>query len=1049
MTQASAPFKVFAASAGSGKTHNLVLEYLERCLSSKDPQAFAHILATTFTVKASQEMKSRILDTLAYMAGVGTADRKALRDQLLERLGCTPEDLQRRSRVALGAILHQYTGFAVGTIDNFTTKLIRTFAPELGLHPGFDLELDTRSLLREAVDLTLQKVGTQPNLTEILQNYQDFLVEDDRNWDFRASLLDTSNLLFDENHRQKLRVWLETAGTAWKGVYNSLSTQRKALEAHMKERVRQGEKDLERVLNGQELTAHAKPYTVFERAKQSKWAELMKEPQEGYPTGKVLAKALVSGEGYLKKADQKAHPHLEGEIHRVLRPLFDDLAEKLQSFAWIDLVVNSFMSMVALAEIERSLEEIKEERQIRLLAEFNQLISDHLKDEPASFLYERMGERFEHFFVDEFQDTSELQWRNMIPLMENAIAQGGSAMIVGDGKQAIYRWRNGHVEQFLDLITKARNPGPNLPMWQQGAALHALLESRRSAVEIVAFVNRFLTSQASVFEDPQYGLLMAEGLQKAHKTNEGLVELHFLDKEDASHPEMVAAKCLECKSDGYAYGQMAVLVRTNDQVKAIADELRKNGIEVVSPESLLLKEQEVVQFLTSALGALAGRKRPEDRFYILQALTKAGKLNPLPVRETKQRINKDSSLAFLDFLDRHARGWNTRALRTMGLFEAARTLAVEVGYRPEDPIAMAFLTEVLTFGDTRQGSIRGFLQWWETRDPRVELPDAPHAVRVMTIHKSKGLEFPVVIYPFATQSFAPTSGKYDVNWATFGPVEGMDEFLVPLKPSYAEWIGGAYAEAVRHNQDQRKLDTLNIAYVAMTRAEERLILFTTYTKDFAEVKSLSSAFTKMAVEAGKSPEKGAVFVWGQQRHPAKETQESDKEPVPPALAWGRKPAEGLRVAATYPVDWASGSKAIAAGETLHALMALWARERNVDRVVKMCIQQGLLAPDQRESMQAALKRVVANPQFAAWVQDALHVYAERPLIQGGQTLRPDLLVEWATGWGVIDYKTGEADEKHKRQVDAYARILAESGKQVTCRALVYLSATDVSIIQNW
>lgn len=1025
-----AAFQVYAASAGSGKTHALVREYLLKCLVAEQPEAFSSILATTFTVKASQEMKLRILEALAWMAGVGTTPRKALRQDILEATGWDDATLQARSKQVLAAILHHYSSFGVGTLDNFTTRLIKTFAPELGLHPGFDLELDTKQLMREAVDLTLQKVGIDQATTDILRAFQQSLLRDERNWDFRLTLKEAADFLLQERHRTPLKQWLSVTGGSWRAMQTALRARIDERAAALQQWGRTVTEQIAALHMPVDFTRNAKPDRLLNGLVQADWDALANTFENRQFGTATFQTACREGTGFLKVADSKQYPDLERALAQIFEPLQAEAAPLFSALMADRLLDRYFLRTVALAAVDVSLEEIKERRQVMLLAEFNHIISHQIRHEPAPFIYERLGERFQHFFIDEFQDTSSLQWANLEPLLDNALAQGGSAMVVGDGKQAIYRWRNGEVEQFLELIAVASKRQPTAKPWQQQAVLVNLDTSFRSAPEVVQFVNAFLQSQVEVFSHPEYRALMEQGGQHASKDAPGGVELNILGDDD-DHAVAAAQRALELTQQGWAPGHMAILVRANKQVKAVAKALREVGLQVVSPESLLLKEQPTVQFLVAALGVLAGKESPEERLLVLDFLVQAGVLKRMDVPELKKTINAKGSATFARFLEAHAAPWDTAMLRTVGMYEAARYLAKWARIEAGDPLVQAFLSEILTYGETRQGSIRGFLQWWDLRDPKLELPEGLHAVKVMTIHKSKGLEFPVVIYPFANQT--PTNGKNpEWSWVKAEPLDEMDAFLVPLTAKVARSIGGHFDAEYQRIAEQQRLDLINMAYVAITRAEQLLVIFTDATKSSTNQETavgLAHGLQATAQRLGWHAEGPGRHLLGVIPKPGAHVVEG----VAPSQAhWGRKPAEGMRVAATYPPDWATREEsAIGKGEWLHRWMGK------------------LAAGFPAEALPTEVAQWQQHPFWVELSSKALRMLPERSLAGLPLRYRPDLLVEHAEGWWIVDYKTGAESPQHRTQVDAYAQAMAQAGHAVKGRALVYLSDSATRIIQNW
>lgn len=449
-------FKVYNASAGSGKTFTLVKEYLKIILTDPNVKSYQNILAITFTNKAATEMKDRILESLLEFSVLNEEqEHDGMLSLLMEETGLESKVIRNRAKDKLQDILKNYASFHIKTIDSFTNKLIKSFAFDLNLTSDFEVELDADSILREAVDEVLSQIGINQELTKLLVDFSKEKTLEDKSWDVSRDLYEVSKLILNENHSKELEA-LKNKNIA---DFSRLSYKlRKSRKQHLETLKEIGKNALE--LIDQRGIEHSDFY--YSQLPKFFKKLLLKPIDKDFNAESSTSKNLEKGIYYTKNKKEEAKLAIENIIDE-LTALYVESFAVFREYKLNDMILKNLVPLAVIKTINQALEAIKTNNNIRLNSEFNQLISDHLINEPAAFIYEKLGERFKFFFIDEMQDTSELQWNNLIPLIDNALSSENTGlMLVGDAKQAIYRWRGGHAEQLSTCQQKRTEEVPIL-----------------------------------------------------------------------------------------------------------------------------------------------------------------------------------------------------------------------------------------------------------------------------------------------------------------------------------------------------------------------------------------------------------------------------------------------------------------------------------------------------------------------------------------------------------------------------------------------------------
>ena len=812
-------FQVYNASAGSGKTYTLVKEYLKVLLNSKDLFRFQKVLAITFTNKAAAEMKARVLSNLeAFSEG----EENDLFSDIQKETSIDKATIQDRSKRILAIILQNYAAFSITTIDSFTHKIIKNFAFDLGLSLNFEVEMDAVSLLNESVDVLISKIGTDQEVTKLLIDYTLEKTDDDKSWDISRDLNEFSKILLNEDDTIHFRRLADKTITDFTALKKKLNKQ----QIELKKQVSQVGERLLSVLSNvgletKDFTRGTVPKFFADVAQKEFNFEFIKRSE-------AIEKAIDNDQYYTKKTTQEKIALIEGVVPQIVTS-FQKTKELFKQFLLNKLALKSLTPLAVLNHINLELTNIKEENNIRLNAEFNQLISDHIKEQPAPFIYERIGQKYLHYFIDEMQDTSVLQWQNLIPLIVNALAQENSnLLLVGDGKQAIYRWRGGKAEQFIDLGSPgnaSENP------FQVLKEIEELKTNYRSYSEVIDFNNQFFQHTAHFLQNEDYKKLFIEG-NKQLTTNKkgGYVALSFLKKdeekeEDALKYPKKVLEIIQQLDPEFSLSDVCVLVRKKDHGVAVANYLSENGIAIVSSETLLLSSSSKVNFIINFLQTI---QHPQDKEALLDCLY---------FLHSHLKIQQEKHQFISDFI-RLEQQQLFSELNSYGLFFELSKFHQKPFYEKVEEIIRSFqlihasdayvqfFLDVVLEQQRKGTSIQEFLDFWEDKKEKLSIvaPDAKQAVRVMTIHKSKGLEFPVVIFPYDLNIYKQINPK---AWLDELPeiFHGFPELLVDYSKSLS-YINDKGLHIFNTRREAQELDNFNLLYVALTRSVEQLYIIT-------------------------------------------------------------------------------------------------------------------------------------------------------------------------------------------------------------------------------
>ncbi len=1027
-------FKIYNASAGSGKTFTLVKEYLKIILSSNKYRGFQQILAVTFTNKAVNEMKARILDSLFDMSRSDHAgNSEVLASILQDELGLSRSELQSRSEILLKNILHNYAFFDISTIDKFTHRVLRSFARDLKLSHNFEVVLDIDLLLREAVYSLLANTGSDKQLTEALVDFAVEKADEDKHWDLNRDLLKVGEMLFSENDKAHLRSLKEKNFPDYKNLQDHLKKEINRLG-------REASKKGEFVLN--QISESGRPFDIFPRKMLPNHFNKIKAGNFDLEKLYNNKLGLKISEGNILKV--RTEP-LSEELFNTIATLYWEIKELLYRRAFLLNIYQNLVPLTVLKVIDKHLREIESSRDLLPISSFNSIIENSIANQPAPFIYERLGEKYRHYFIDEFQDTSEMQWKNLIPLVANALesmdedGNYGSLLLVGDVKQAIYRWRGGKPEQFLDLITGRAKPFVIDPK------ISNLETNYRSAENIVAFNNAFFKSTSSLLSQAVYSKLFEKDTQQLGNTLEGgLVRIDFIDCEkeslDDHYLDSIYQIIEEVGKKGYSLKDICILTRKKDQGVLISEGLVNKEIPVVSSDTLLLSSSPEVLFLINLLRAT---RQPGDKDIIFEIVRfLIPKMGDAHFHQVFWEAASDLEV----WLNRHW-DFNLNSIRFLSVYDGLEYAIAKFGLmKTSDAFVTSLLDEVFRIEQKTDSGIDTFLNHWTDSKEKlsVKAPEDLDAVKIMTIHKAKGLEFPVVIYPYANADFYVI--KDESLWFKTDPEEFMGFSELPLrkKKQMLEY-GEKAARLYQEDQDKMQMDAFNLLYVALTRAVNALYVLTEKDldpkgkhKDY----KISGLFIHYLRELNLwSDEKGSYDFGVLSSNQKAALTRVDQQLIPYVYSTKTDSVNKLVVRKNSLWD-DPGEAARERGKLMHHFMSLIHTPADIEQALLKLRNQGIVGDDQIPGLRAQATKVVEHPEIAPFFREGLEVKNEKEIIgENGLILRPDRLVFEGSNITVIDYKTGIAYPEYKDQLMMYRDAIMKMGYSVTKSMIIYINET--------
>ncbi len=1036
--------KVIKASAGSGKTYNLTSEYLKFLFS--DNEAFMHILAVTFTNKATEEMKSRIINELHALA---TGKSSSHLQRLMHATGHNEGFIRSKSLTILKNILHSYSRFSVSTIDSFFQRIIRSFTRELGIQEGYAIELDTGSVLSEAIDDLLIQAENDPELLLWLTLFAESLIEKGENWNLRKGIYSLGMHIFNE---------------AFKGISESefehLSN-RKFLHDFKKE-LHSIQSTIEKTYRdygnraAEILSAHDLQVDDFSGKKNSAagfLVSLIKSPfREPTNTARTAADSIEKW--YTRSSPQitRISEVASKELMPLLQIAIQYYEENYRMYYSASLVLRRLFTLGILADLSRLTDKWCEENNAFLLTEGPNFLQKIIDGNDTPFIYEKAGVWFHNYMIDEFQDTSLLQWLNFKPLISNSLSQGFDNLLVGDAKQSIYRWRNSNWEILETRISNEFSPGTIESV--------LLRENWRSLTEIIHFNNNyFKTASALLQQDidhtfegkspdfPNY-LPLPDLYQAMEQTpgsdrqTGGYIQFDYIEAEVLSdYYDQANLKVLDIIyqliDKGYARKDIAILTRKNSESKLLADFLIAHAmdketlrLDVISDEALRLGSSVVVNAMIALLQYMV---HPED--HTNQYLLKYIFSTYLDTQDSGGHPNKKTDLpeAFKKLTS------TQDAYALIEIVERIIHIFDLLKHQGELVYVMAFKDLVIEFGANKGNDIPSFIEYWNEKgkEKSVSAPVGQDAIRIITIHKSKGLEFPVTIIPYCIWDMISYTNT--ILWCK--PQIAPFNKLPALPVSFVKEMNSTYfSEDYNREVYLQIIDNLNLLYVAFTRAQQALYVIGRKEEAKDQIKNVSDLSARIL--GYKNFSHGNLT-----QAPVREKRSS--EILTCCDHHGVDPAKRIKIAyqGSFMLDSEENKPFRPAneGRLLHEIFMQIHHRSDIPQAVKRLQIQGRINNEEVLKYSRFIEDSLNDLQVSAWFTPEWNIMTEAEIIEPhGAIKRPDRVITNDKGTVVIDYKFGmKMDKSYESQVNDYALLLHQMGYRNIEAYIWYVSLKKV------
>lgn len=1029
-------FKIYNASAGSGKTYAIVKNYLKIILSSNAYLPHRHILAVTFTNKAVEEMKRRILDTL-----IRFSDPKILKSseplffEISEELEISLEELQISSSKLIHKILHNYGSFEISTIDKFNHKLIRTFAYDLNLPMNFEVELDTEFLLQKAVDSLIDKVGNDSDLTKVLISYAISKSDNDKSWDITRDLNKSAKLLTLETAFP----FLENFNTK---DLNDFSNFKAKVDKEFNNIQGQIVDVSTEVIN--QILSKGLEFSDFKRSSIPNYFSALISKKIDLSLDAAWQKNIDSIVFYSNDVKQSSRDKIDSLKHLIINA-FINTKRGVYRLRYLQNIRKNIIPLSVLTLIQKQLNLIKKERNILLISEFNSIISKEIKSQPAPFIYERIGEKFKNYSIDEFQDTSRMQWDNLFPLITNALANSSnSVLIAGDPKQAIYRWRGGDPDQFISLLST----DSSFPV---KGKIFDLPTNYRSSREVVEFNNTFFHHISNlIFSEKKHQDIYKKAIQDKHSKKAGYVNLSFLSfekEEDKSMRYSIETyntiKSLMSSSRNISYSDICILVRKKQEGVKIANYLISKSFPIISDQSLLISSSREVQLIIEVLKCITNPEDVSSKLQVLNYLIHKHKisnghqfrLNNLPLKPNN----------FFNSLNSLGIYFNEKETLNQSLYEVVETVIRGFSLvSGSDMYIQSFLDFIFEFDLKYTSTLSQFLEYYELKKDKLSIvsPKGVNAIQVMTVHKAKGLEFPVVIFPFADlniyKELEPKEWMKTSNLDSNFPY-----FLMNYNKDFEHFGTDGRSRFLQH-RSRLELDNINLLYVAFTRAIEQL-----YIIGSASSVSVSSenckTYSDLLINFLKFDKKWKPGVL-EYSYGAVSPLCNKPKLIYPTVNPKNFISTSLRelnismstnTTTILPIN---KRVAIEKGNLVHLLLSKIYTRFDVEITIQNFIQDGLISNESGRELILVINSIVSNPALAPYYSGDFEVYNEREIISTtGEIIIPDrLIIKKDNSAIIIDYKTGEANDGYINQLEDYAATINAMGHTVEKKILIYI-----------
>ena len=1047
------PLTVYKASAGSGKTFTLATEYIR--LIVENPTSYRNILAVTFTNKATEEMKMRILSQL-YGIWKGLSESDNYLKVIVEKTGYAPKLIRERAGQGLSNLLHNYNYFRVETIDTFFQSVLRNMARELDLTTNLKIGLNDVQVEELAVDQLIADLSTTDVMLQWILKYIMESISDDKSWNVISQIKRFGCTIFKDEYKEvskELEQKMEE-----KGFFEQYTTQLRDIRKAAEERM---------ILIGESFfdTLEGEGLSINDLANKNRGiASFFLKLQKGVFDPSIENATVANCLSNPEKWCAKSHPQrdviislAEGALGDILRYAVEERPRQWKLYKSADLTLRHLNQLRLLGSIEKKVRELNENNNRFLLSDTQQLLHTLIEGSDSPFIFEKIGTKLEHVMIDEFQDTSTVQWQNFRVLLDEAMShEGGSNLIVGDVKQSIYRWRAGDWRLLNDIEQQFR---------QQQIETIPLKKNYRSERNIITFNNHFFSQAAELEYQEQKELNPeeAEQLKRAYadvvqeipedREASGEVSVRLLPAEDYQEQtlQQVAETISILTIRGVPQKEIAILVRVNNQIPMIAQYFLEQMPEVtiVSDEAFRLDASVAVNLLVSALRLLT---HPDDQ------LTKAAIVKCYHIDVLKEQAEDNELLLSTNDLDQllpETLLVQREVLLTMPLYELAERLYAIFSLErlnEQSAYVFAFYDQLASYVNDNTADIDSFLAAWdESICGKTIQSEETNGVRIISIHKSKGLEYNYVICPFCDWQLEKQSGN--ILWCQPEEQPFSDLPIAPVDYSRGQMIGTIYEPDYLHEHLQNTVDNLNLLYVAFTRAKKGLYVFgkrgakASRSGLIEQCLPLVAQQMPEAILSGMEDEKGELLfsLYSDSVGRANKDSSLSKPSDNPFLQSAEPVAVDFRYMESQ-VNFRQSNRSqafieadesdeierlnyIQTGSVLHQVFSMIRTTDDIEDALKQLQFEGVLYDEQitPERISSMLKKRLQDPRVAEWFSPHWNLFNECTILtlENGEVKerRPDRVMTDGEKWVVVDFKFGSPKPEYYDQVREYMELI--------------------------
>ena len=1061
---------VYKASAGSGKTFTLATEYIR--LLVEDPQSYRTILAVTFTNKATEEMKTRILSQL-YGIWKGLPESDRYLQAIQEKTDLPTKTIRERAGIGLANLLHNYNYFRVETIDTFFQSVLRNMARELDLTTNLRIGLNDTQVEELAVDQMIEDLSTTDVILQWILKYIMENISDDKSWNVISQIKKFGRTIFRDEYKEVSQA-LEKKMTE-PGFFDDYTTRLREIRDTAEERMKQIADSFFDTLDEEGLTIEDFAYG------KTGLCSFFLKLRQGIFDESIVGKRVTDSLGDPTKWYKNSHPRRElihaladSTLGDIMRLAIEERPRQWKRYKSADLTLRHLNQLRLLSSIEGKVREINETSKRFLLSNTQHLLHALIGESDSPFIFEKIGTQLEHVMIDEFQDTSTVQWQNFRVLLAETMSHvQGSSLIVGDVKQSIYRWRSGDWRLLNDIEQQFST---------QQITTISLKTNFRSDRNVITFNNLFFRNAANLeyLTQKELNETAAEQLRRAYadveqlipedRQSQGEVCIRLLPAEDYQEQtlQQIADIIGDLTAQGIPQRDIAILVRTNALIPIIAQYFMEQNPEVtiVSDEAFRLDASPAVNLLVLALRLIT---HPDDQ------LTKAAivKLWHCDVLQ-EDTADHDLLLSTCDFdalLPDTFKG-HFDDLVTMPLYELVEHLhAVFTLERlnGQSAYVCAFYDQLADYVSENTASIDGFLKEWdESLSGKTIQSDVTEGVRIISIHKSKGLEFDYVICPFCDWQLEKQSGN--ILWCQPEEVPYNDLPIVPIDYSQKQRMGTIYEQDYLQEHLQNTVDNLNLLYVAFTRARQGLYVLGRRKASGSRSTLIEQCLPLVAnelpeatLEGLEDEQQSIAFQYGTLLHRSpKEKAGGNDNPFlqpsePLTVDFRHQESKVIFRQSNRSRDFVAGEDEddeqrrnyIQTGSVLHQIFSTIRTTDDIDDALRQLQFEGVIYDDHitAEKITEMLRKRLSNPKVADWFSSRWTLFNEYTIlsVEDGEVRehRPDRVMTDGHEWIVVDFKFGAPKPEYHDQVRAYMDLLASMGHTHITGYLWYVYSNQI------